>query len=176
MKTIAIIFVFTSKILFAQIVDNDAIQSLFFKQLNSYRAENGMNALTINLDAQSAAKIQSDYLASTVKVVDGKLTGKCGHIHPTLNSPKDRLLNVNPKLINISVAENAASSFAGVAPITTEQLVSLFLDMWKKSPGHNAALIDDYNFAGISVSVNIVNTGNITFYYYTAALVFGRIN
>jgi uncharacterized protein YkwD len=175
MKKLAFIFVFISNIIVSQ-VDNNSIQSLFIKQLNSYRAKNGMNELTINLDAQAAAKIQSDYLASTLKVVAGKLTGKCGHIHPTLNSPKDRLLNVNPQLINVTVAENAASSFVGVTPSTTEQLVNLFLDMWKKSPGHNAALIDDYNFAGISVSVNIVNTGNITFYYYTAVLVFGRIN
>jgi len=175
MKKLAFNFVFISNIIVSQ-VDNNAIQSLFIKQLNSYRADNGMNSLTINLDAQAAAKIQSDYLASTLKLVDGKLTGKCGHIHPTLNSPKDRLLNVNPKLINILVGENAASTFAGVTPITSSQLANLFLDMWKASPLHNEALINNYEFAGISVSVNTIKTQGVTHYYYTAVLVFGRLN
>lgn len=148
MKTLLIaLFPFIS---FAQI-DNVALQAEFGKLLNEYRISKGKTPVTFNADAKGAAEIQADYLASTVYLdASGQYVSKVGHIHPDPNlaGPKERVLAVNPKYDSLfannilSVSENAAAIFRG--ELNTNQLAAKVLDMWIKSPEHNASLLDNY--------------------------------
>jgi len=148
-KLLIVLFPFLS---IAQI-DNVALQEEFGKLLNEYRISKGKTPVTFNADAKGAAKIQTDYLASTwhLDASSGKYTGKVGHIHPdpNLRGPQERVLAVNPKYDSLftnnilGVCENAAS--LGSGELNTKQLAAKVLDMWIKSPGHNAALLDNYS-------------------------------
>jgi hypothetical protein len=156
-------------------IDNVALQEEFGKLLNEYRISKGKTPVTFNADAKGAAKIQADYLASTVhKDSSGKLVGKVGHIHPdpNLRGPQERVLAVNPEYDSLfannilSVCENAAA--IGSGELTTKQLAAKVLDMWMKSPRHNEALLDNY---GINLEFGIYASTTFTelpYYEYEA--------
>ncbi len=170
-KLLIVLFPFLS---FSQI-DNVALQAEFGKLLNEYRISKGKTPVTFNADAKGAAKIQADYLSSTWHLdTSGKYVGKVGHIHPDpdLAGPQERVLAVNPKYDSLfannilSVCENAAS--LGSGELTTKQLAAKALDIWIKSPGHNAALLDNYSINlefGIYASTAIIE---LPYYEYVA--------
>lgn len=164
-------------------IDNAAIQSEFAKLINLYRAENGVSPLKTNADAQKAALIQSDYLASTLRVEGNSVKAICGHNHPEFHSSHDRLVEVNPELADqFLAAENAATTLdENVATMTSKEIALVFFNQWKASPPHNAALLDgDYTQFGISVSANsktiVVDDGyfthDITYVIHASSLVF----
>jgi hypothetical protein len=170
-KLLIVLFPFLSV---AQI-DNVALQEEFGKLLNEYRISKGKTPVTFNADAKAAAKIQADYLASTWHLdTSGKYVGKVGHIHPdpNLKGPHERVLAVNPTYDSLfannilGVCENAAS--LGSGELTTKQLAAKALDIWIKSPGHNAALLDNYSINlefGIYASTVIIE---LPYYEYVA--------
>jgi len=162
-KLIVILFPFVA---FSQI-DNATIQLEFIKLLNQYRIQHGIKPVTINLDAQKAAKIQSDYIASTFQVDKDKLNYQCGHSHPIYNSPTDRLKVVNPVLEeSLSVAENAAVFFN--VTLLSKDIAQHVFEQWKSSPTHNAIMLNPKcSQIGIFISLNtkiVINTyGNFKY-------------
>lgn len=165
-------------------IDNAAVQAEFAKLINAYRAENGIAPLTINLDAQKAALIQSDYLASTLRFENNNIKATCGHRHPEFPTPSDRLNEVNPELFEKlnGVGENAATFFENTDNLASNLIAKQLFTQWKESPAHNAQMLDgDYTYFGIAASVETVTAsqkwpdGNVfetTYIMYASALVF----
>lgn len=164
-------------------IDNAAVQTEFAKLINSYRAANGVAILKINLDAQKAALIQSDYLASTLHFEDNNIKYLCSHTHPEFHSPSDRLNEVNPNLSEqYLVGENAAIFFETDINLNANQIATKLFEQWKASPDHNAAMLNsNYTQIGITASVtsktfsNKLSNGNVfesTYVMYAGALVF----
>ena len=163
-------------------IDNAAVQVEFAKLINLYRAENGVGPLKTNVDAQKAALIQSDYLASTLRAEGTQVKATCGHNHPEFNAPQDRLAEVNPELAEeYGVGECAAIQLdPDIATMTSKEIALVFFNQWKASPPHNAAMLDgDYTHFGISVSTNsktkVIDDGyfthDITYVIHASALV-----
>lgn len=164
-------------------IDNAAVQTEFAKIINLYRAENGVAPLKINLDAQKAALIQSDYLASTLRYENNNVKATCGHIHPEFHSPGDRLTDVNPVLAEKFVAgENAALFFDDDEKLAANLIAKQLFELWKSSPDHNAAMLNSgYTHFGIAATVTTKtfpriwpdgNTFDIDYTMYASALVF----
>jgi len=177
-KLIVILFPFIAS---AQ-VDNAAVQAEFAKLINAYRIENGVAPLKTNADAQKAACIQSDYLASTLRVENSKVKYTCGHIHPEFPSDDDRLAEVNSELADhFDAGECAAVNLdPGIVNMTPKEIALLFFNQWKTSPLHNAAMLNDvYTQFGITVSTNsktaVIDDGyfthDITYVIHASALV-----
>ena len=163
-------------------IDNAAVQLEFAKLINLYRAENGVGPLKINADAQKAALIQSDYLASTIRVENNNMKAICGHIHPEFHGPQDRLNEVNPELAEqYGVGENAALFFNN-ENLAANLIAKELFEQWKASPPHNAAMLDsDYTHFGIAATFTSKtfphtwsdgNTFDIDYTIYASALVF----
>jgi uncharacterized protein YkwD len=152
-KLIIILFPFVA---FAQ-VNNAEIQAEFTKLINAHRAANGVAPLKTNSDAQKAALIQSDYLASTLHVENNKVKSKIGHLHPDFPNVTDRLAEVNPVTAEKFITgENAAVQLnPNIANMTSKEIAVLFFEQWKASPDHNKnMLLDDYTQYGLAVSVS----------------------
>jgi uncharacterized protein YkwD len=162
-KLIVILFPF---IVSAQ-VDNTAVQTEFAKLINAYRIENGLTPLKTNADAQTAAKIQSDYLASTLRFENNSVKFIIGHKHPVFNSPSDRLAEVNPELSeHCGVGENAAMFLDDNAKLAAKLIAANVFKQWKESPAHNEAMLDDmYTHFGIAASVNSKTFPHVDTYY-----------
>jgi uncharacterized protein YkwD len=142
-------------ITFAQ-VNNKEIQENFTNTLNTYRLANGLTPVKINLDVQESAKIQSDYLVSTLaKKPEGGIKYLCGHIHPLYPNPSDRLAEINPDLEeSCLVYENAATAFLDT-PTSTIIADKLF-ELWKSSTLHNQNLLAEVDAIGLAVSYNSI--------------------
>lgn len=164
-------------------INNAAVQSEFAKIINLYRVENGVAPLKINTDAQKAALIQSDYLASTLRYENNAVKATCGHIHPEFHSPIDRLNEVNTVLAEKFVAgENAALFFDDVENLAANLIAKNLFEQWKASPAHNAAMLNSgYTHFGIAATVTTKTfphiwpdgkTFNIDYTMYASALVF----
>jgi uncharacterized protein YkwD len=180
-------------------IDNVAIQAEFGKLLNQYRVSQGQTQVTFNSDAKAAAKIQADYLASTCKInaTTRQMTGIVGHTNPdpNLENAQKRVISVNSKYDSLfrnyilSATENAAGISGG--EYNTQQIAVKLFEIWKKSVGHNLALLDEDNLEfGIYVScvahkvpytdyeVDMATMSNkpvtkyFTDYIYTSSLVF----
>jgi uncharacterized protein YkwD len=151
-KLIIILFPFVA---FTQ-VNNAEIQVEFTKLINAHRAANGVAPLKTNADAQKAAKIQSDYLASTLRIENNQVKAIIGHKHPEFHSPHDRLEQVNPVTAEKFITgENAAEFFEGSVDTTSKGIAKQLFEQWKASPDHNKnMLLDDYTQYGIAVSVS----------------------
>jgi uncharacterized protein YkwD len=134
-------------------VDNSAIQTEFIKLLNSYRKLNGVPTVKPHLDAQAAAKIQSDYLASTFHTEGEEYKYEITHFHPTYPHPQDRVNFINPILSqNFAVGENAAEFFRD-SPVLPKEIAEQLFEQWKHSPGHNALMLEPgFSHIGIAVS------------------------
>jgi uncharacterized protein YkwD len=177
-KLIVILFPFIAS---AQ-VDNAAVQIEFTKLINAYRIENGVAPLKTNADAQKAACIQSDYLASTLRFENNNIKATVGHIHPEFRAPQDRLAEVNPEMSEqYGVGENTAIFFDDNANLTAKLIAADVFKQWKESPGHNAAMLNNiYTHFGIAASVNsktfqLVQADfsvDIEYNLYASALVF----
>ena len=137
-------------------IDNVKLQQEFSKKLNEYRIAHGLNALTINENANAAAKIQSDYLISTYRRDStGLITGLLGHDHPDsiLSGPGLRL-----KYIDSTLDLNTASIGENVLVLmayrydSIEQLAEKLFQVWKKSCGHNLNMLSKRTEFGIYVS------------------------
>jgi len=151
-KLLVILFPFVA---FTQ-VNNAEIQAEFTKLINAHRAAAGVAPLKTNADAQKAAKIQSDYLASTLRIENNQVKAIIGHKHPEFPSPGDRLEEVNPVTAeNFVTGENAAEFFEGSVDTSSKGIANQLFEQWKASPRHNAAmLLGDYTQYGIAVSVS----------------------
>jgi uncharacterized protein YkwD len=139
-----IFFVFIYQSVFSQI-DNKAFQLEFLKVLNDYRIENGLNPVKVNVDVQSAAKIQSDYIVSTFyNYKDSSLRGNTGHYNPNYPNPNDRLESINFNLAESSnVSENVFYFTGGsLNSKSIVEYVKLTFESWKKSPSHNKNLLN----------------------------------
>ena len=168
-----VLFVFVSQVLFSQL-DNTAIQLVFIKVLNTYRIENGLNPVKVNMDIQKTAKIQSDYLSSTYYAYkDSSLRGKSGHFHPEYPNPSDRLRLVNPKLEESSLISENMLMFTGggLKSKTIEEIVKVIFESWKKSPDHNKIMLNpSIEYIGLSLSTKQVKVNVVTFDVYIAVL------
>jgi uncharacterized protein YkwD len=152
-KLLVILFPFVA---FTQ-VNNAEIQAEFTKLINAHRAANGDAPLKPNADAQAAALIQSDYLASTLRVEDNQVKFLIGHKHPVFTAPNDRLEEVDPVTAeNFTTGENVAEFFDMDNP-TSKDIAEELFEQWKTSPDHNKnMLLDEYTQYGIAVSVSQV--------------------
>jgi len=178
-KLIVILFPFVA---FTQI-NNAEIQAEFTKLINAHRAEHGVAPLKPNADAQQAAKIQSDYLASTLHIENKQVKFRISHTHPEFPSPDDRLTEVNPALVDkFSTGENVAGFFDSNNPTSKDIAIQLF-EQWKASPEHNKnMLLDEYSHFGLTVSISRVtanhtsphtnDTHTITWVMYSGVTVF----
>jgi uncharacterized protein YkwD len=168
-----VFFVFVSQVLFSQL-NNVAIQLEFVKVLNTYRIENGLNPVKVNVDIQEAAKIQSDYIASTYyNYKDSCLRGKSGHFHPNYPNPSDRLRFVNSKLEGVSLVSENMLFFSGgcLKSQTVEEYVKVTFNSWKNSPGHNKIMLNpSIEYIGLSLSTKQVKVNVVTFDVYIAVL------
>jgi hypothetical protein len=190
-KLIVIIFPF---IAFTQI-DNAAFQIEFAKVFNSYRVANNLTPLKINSDANKAAKIQSDYLISTyIRDSSGTIKGVLTHDYPDSNlcSAARRLQFINPvyDIKSTSIGE-CVLVIMDYDVVSLETLADKVLNIWKKSAGHNAALLKvweknefgiyvshaSYQAAYVDYEVDVATlsrkpvTKYRTIHYYTATLV-----
>ena len=170
-------------------IDNNKLQEEFIKIMNSDRSRYSFYPIQISSDATLAAKIQSDYIASTFHLEGRELVATCGHDNPNFPKSRDRVLEINPDLNPKLVVENVAGRFE-ISKISEDTLAQLFFNQWKKSPGHYTNMLDAYTYCGIYVSVKTIsvkitksqiNTNTFELetvfeempqYYYSAALVF----
>jgi uncharacterized protein YkwD len=178
-KLLVILFPFVA---FTQ-VNNAEIQAEFTKLINAHRAEHGVAPLKTNADAQKAAKIQSDYLASTLRVENDQIKAIIGHIHPEFPRVSDRLEEANAVTAeNFTTGENAAEFFNDNNP-SSKDIANQLFEQWKASPGHNKnMLLGDYTQYGIAVSVsqttithtfpNTNTTHTTTYVMYSGVTVF----
>jgi len=169
-----IFFVFIYQSVFSQI-DNKAFQLEFLKVLNDYRIENGLNPVKVNVDVQSAAKIQSDYIVSTFyNYKDSSLRGNTGHYNPNYPNPNDRLESINFNLAESSnVSENVFYFTGGsLNSKSIAEYVKLTFESWKKSPSHNKNLLNpNITSVGLFLSTKQVKVNVVTYDVYNSTLV-----
>lgn len=124
----------------------DAETSGFFKEINAYRANKGVEALSIDAKLQNAADWMSEDMlgncASTGSI--------CSHADSTGRNFSLRLNSFDyPAGISAAAGENLAWGSRLATSINA-------LNMWKNSPGHNANMLyDSYKAIGISRSCNV---------------------
>jgi uncharacterized protein YkwD len=110
-------------------LDAGAIRAAVLAETNAYRASNNIPQLQKNAALEAAATAYAAYLAEHEKM---------GHTADGRNPPK-RVSAQGYKWCFIS--ENVWSSFRHSETTLAEELVRKAMDGWKKSPGHNANLL-----------------------------------
>lgn len=140
--------------------NNLEFQSEFTKVFNEYRNSNNLPSLSINTNANSSAKIQSDYLISTYHrdTITKKIIGNLGHTNPDvyLYSPALRLKSIDTTLDidSASIGENilVLASYDEYDLIDNKQLAKDVLQIWKTSVGHDLNLKSVRDSFGIYIS------------------------
>ena len=110
-------------------LDAGAVRVAVLAETNAYRASKNIPELQENAALQAAATAYAAYLAEHEKM---------GHTADGRNPPK-RVSAQGYKYCFIS--ENVWSSFRHSETMPAEELARKAMDGWKKSPGHNANLL-----------------------------------
>ena len=110
-------------------LDAGAVKAAILTETNAYRASKNIPELQENAALEAAATAYAVYLAEHEKM---------GHTADGKNPPK-RVSAQGYKYCFIS--ENVWSSFRHPQTMLTEELARKAMDGWKKSPGHNANLL-----------------------------------
>ena len=110
-------------------LDAGAVRAAVLAETNAYRASKNIPQLQENAALEAAATAYAVYLAEHEKM---------GHTADDRNPPK-RVSAQGYKWCFIS--ENVWSSFRHSQTTLAEELVRKAMDGWKKSPGHNANLL-----------------------------------
>ena len=110
-------------------LDAGAVRAAVLAETNTYRASKNIPQLQENAALETAATAYAVYLAEHEKM---------GHTADGSNPPK-RVSAQGYKLCFIS--ENVWSSFRHSETTLAEELARKAMDGWKKSPGHNANLL-----------------------------------
>jgi uncharacterized protein YkwD len=111
-------------------VDVEAIRAVVLAETNAYRASKRQPELQRNLALEAAANAYAAYLAEHEKM---------GHTADGAN-PGKRVTVQGYKWCFVS--ENVWSSFRHHQTTLSEELARKAMDGWKKSPGHNANLLE----------------------------------
>jgi uncharacterized protein YkwD len=109
--------------------DAGAVRAAVLAETNAYRASKNMPQLKENAALEAAATAYAVYLAGHEKM---------GHTADGRNPPK-RVSAQGYK--GCFISENVWSSFRHSQTMLTEELARKAMDGWKKSPGHNANLL-----------------------------------
>jgi uncharacterized protein YkwD len=110
-------------------LDAGAVKAAVLAETNAYRASKNIPELQQNAALQAAATAYAAYLAEHEKM---------GHTADGRNPPR-RVSAQGYKWCFIS--ENVWSSFRHSETMLAEELARKATDGWKKSPGHNANLL-----------------------------------
>ncbi len=110
-------------------LDAGAVKAAVLAETNAYRASQNIPQLQENAALEAAATAYAAYLAEHEKM---------GHTADGKNPPK-RVSAQGYKYCFIS--ENVWSSFRHPQTMPAEELTRRAMDGWKKSPGHNANLL-----------------------------------
>ena len=110
-------------------LDAGAVRAAVLAETNAYRASKNIPQLQKNAALEAAATAYAVYLAEHEKM---------GHTADGSNPPK-RVSAQGYKVCFIS--ENVWSSFRHSQTMLDEELARKAMDGWKKSPGHNANLL-----------------------------------
>ena len=110
-------------------LDAGAVRAAVLAETNTYRASKNIPQLQENAALETAATTYAVYLAEHEKM---------GHTADGSNPPK-RVSAQGYKLCFIS--ENVWSSFRHSETTLAKELARKAMDGWKKSPGHNANLL-----------------------------------
>jgi uncharacterized protein YkwD len=150
------------------IKEHEILSKELFSHINKYRKSKGLKEIKWRNDIYQATKHHSTYLcyvgeSKLITHVEDKESDKISK----LQFPKDRAINYIPDYINGDILfENVALE------LRFDNIISptIFLDMWKKSTGHNKVLIDKNIYSGacsiVSIEVN-TNVGKMFVTYVT---------
>ncbi len=111
-------------------LDTGAVRAAVLAETNAYRASKSIPELQQNAALEAAANAYAAYLAEHEKM---------GHTADGANPPK-RVSAQGYKYCFIS--ENVWSSFRHTETTLADELAKKAMDGWKKSPGHNANLLE----------------------------------
>ncbi len=154
-KILFICFLFVNSLAFSQSemcdvftgpqFSSSKLDSILFDKINKYRVSKRLKKLVFDTYAVKASNHHSKYQYNKCDVTHGE---------DTLKRPGDRYKYYGGNTTN--VAEVVVGSVCYVKegdPLYLEKIADSILNMWKKSPPHNAALLDKTATCGGGSSV-----------------------
>lgn len=162
MKTLAtLIFIFATLILSAQ----TSLDKRVFKKINEYRDSLCLPKLEWDSCAYKAAEYQSIYMKYANGVV--------GHSNKNkgFENTKDRYKNAGGKntLLLEEICNATNKNYKAIDTLIEEKLAVEIVSLWKKSPDHNAIMIEPrVKYGGCSTKTASCSTGIKTYTHYDA--------
>ena len=173
---ILVLFVFISQFLFSQVTyrendpfakftkqsvdiitnaDYNTLSKKLMDDINTYRVKNGLSKLTYNQSMFNYAKSHVDTLTDTKT-----------YFHSNLNEGQYVLENIN--------LLTTVGTFLSYDEKWLQTIPSLFMDTWKRSPGHNANLLHS-NITEVGVAItSVVYMKNGFYVHETKAVMVAR--
>lgn len=126
------------------------VDSLILVKINNYRAENGKPALIWDTLSYRVSENHAKYMAMTGLLShDQELEVDSSKSFTTAKQFEDKFLNQGLKVAKgkvVDVAECAAAKFIEQknfkCMMSADSLAILAVELWKKSPDHNAMILD----------------------------------
>jgi uncharacterized protein YkwD len=167
MKTLAtLIFIFVTFILSAQ----TSLDKKVFNNINEYRDSLCLPKLEWDSCAYKASEYQSIYLKSANGVVGHSNTNK------GFEDLEDRYEKANGKktLLLGEICNATNKNYKVIDTLVEEKLAIEIISLWKKSPDHNAIMLEPrMKYVGCSTKITTSSTGIKTYTPYDAYSVMG---
>lgn len=161
MKTLItiLIFVFTTITSIAQ----TSLDRKVFNKINEYRDSLCLPKLEWDSSAYKASEYQSEYLKSANGVV--------GHNNPNKGFEKmnDRYEKVGGRktLLLGEICNSTNKNYKVIDTLVEEKLSIEIISLWKKSPAHNAIMLEPrMRYVGCSSKIKTGSTGIKTYTHY----------
>ncbi len=161
--------VIVNEVLFETLIEADAKSKELFCAINSYRKSKGLDALEWSTELYNASLHHSKYLCviSNTRLGATHREDNINDKIEALSTPDDRGFKYIGGYSSFDILlENVAYELRSNSTIDH----TFYIDLWKKSPGHNKVLLDnDISLGACSiVSVDIkTNFGMMTVVYVT---------
>ncbi|MBI4930016.1 MAG: CAP domain-containing protein [Bacteroidetes bacterium] len=141
------------------------LDSLVFQKINEYRIAKGLNALVWSSSLYKAAQHHSEYLVKLNRQLKSDVTLNfiIGHFE---NQKVDGILSMSfEERINKFYRNSNASecvAFFGMLKNNFEKGANSIIYIWKRSPQHNAILLEPNSKFGVVSCDNFNNAGGIS--------------
>lgn len=148
------------------------IDSLVFNKINIYRVSKGLSPYTFSVECSKSAELQTNFVFKNVKNGSKSVSHNGDSLTPT---PRDRYLKVsgkNLKSINENITYVGNFNYKKDDETALDELANRILNNWIKSPTHNANLLSDNKYCGVSVLYTTSPSGFVNYEHYTTIATF----
>ena len=143
------------------------LDSVLTNKINAYRVSKGLSPYILSVDCFKSAELQTKFVFENVKNGSKSISHKGDSLTPT---PKDRYIKVSgesPKSINENITYIGNFNYKKGDDRVLDELSNRILNNWIKSPNHNANLLSDNKYCGVSVLYTTSPSGFVNYEHYT---------